>query len=107
MINALIIEGVIFWSLTTILKFFTFTSNKKDLASNVLNAVSFQLNGRNPEYGISLMQIVSIYWLLGGFLLQILGNPEFAGLFGIIQFIVIYVLPVWIIASLTKKRNLS
>lgn len=71
----------------------------------IFRLFTFRYKSRNPEFGISLVQMMGIYWVFVGLVLFSLGDPVTNDFFGILQFLIIYVVPIWAIAALTQRKK--
>jgi uncharacterized membrane protein len=104
--TGLIAMGILFWGLS-IMGAYIFDTPKKDKIFDRMKA-SIRLRPNNisgASFVLTLMQITTVYWIIIGILLKIMGDNWLSSFLGNIMLFVILGLPLLIGAIFVERRK--
>lgn len=95
--NALIALGIFVWFGFSMISFVFLTPWSDNLGKRLNNSVLPTLkNKTGPEWGIHLMQMIGIFWIVTGLIINQIGESFLTGIRGDIVLGIIFLAPIWI-----------
>jgi len=104
--NVLMFLGMFLLFGFVMITFIFLTPTSENILIRLKGSVKINLT-RNvgPEFGISLMKVTGIFWVLTGIIINIIGESFLRGIGGDIILGIIFLGPVWIGAIVSERRK--
>lgn len=104
--TALVAFGVLAWFGFSLIYFVFLTPWSDNLIERLRRSVKFKLSKKTgPEFGISLMQMTGIFWIITGLIINLIDKSFLIGVRGDIILGIIILAPVWIGAIIAERRK--
>ena len=100
----LLLLGFFVWIVATIYKV-VLTPKPLPILHKLWRSVMISQNSWGIELTLSVFQVISYFWLIMGFLINIIGENVIKGLTGSLIIAGIILLPIWVFAAIFEKKR--
>jgi hypothetical protein len=102
--SSMIVFGTFFWFVMSLGKYF-YLKVESENSIPLWRAIKITFRNKGLECVLSIMQTLSLFWILIGVIFAISRVSQFIRVNNNVIFIVVYVLPVWVIAAIVSKKK--
>jgi len=104
--TVLITLGLLAWFLVSMIAYVFLTIPSDSFQKRLIDSINIRFIKRTgPEFGISLMQVTGVFWVIAGLIINLIGESFLQGIVGDIILGIIFLGPVWIGAIIAERRK--